>query len=396
LRKSHSRLFTCTAGDIFELRKSSTQPAAETKVNADYVCRAFHLLQYDAIGLGEKDLSFGPDYLKAQAEALSLPFVSTNVYDKASGKSLFDPWIVVEREGLRVAFLSVISPERHLVAQVESELLEFGMEIRDPTTAVQEVLPEVRQQADVVVLLSHTGIETSKFLAEDLDVDVVIVGHFPAVQNDPEKVGGAVYAMAGGQTDRFGTLELTLSADRSEIVAFDGDAIRVLKEGPTHGELAALELEWDQAVQSARRETQLAAQRARESEVRDKVASDIHARGGIFGAESCKTCHQDTYDSWMATPHATAFARLAEADAWDNPDCIGCHVTGVAEKHYVADVNVNPEVWNVQCEECHGSGLQHARDGTYVTQGEATCRKCHDPENSPEFDFDIYSSYGVH
>jgi hypothetical protein len=365
-------------------------------VNADYVCRAFHLLQYDAIGLGEKDLSFGPDYLKAQAEALSLPFVSTNVYDKASGKPLFDPWIVKEREGLRVAFLSVISPERHLVAQVESELLEFGMEVRDPTVAVQEVLPEVRKHADVVVLLSHAGIETSKFLAEDLDVDVVIVGHFPAVQNDPEKVGGAVYAMAGGQTDRFGTLELTLSADRSEIVAFDGDAIRVLKDGPTHGELAALELEWDQAVQAARRETQLAAQRARDAEMREKSASEVHARGGVLGAESCKSCHQTTYDAWMGTPHATAFARLAEADAWDNPDCIGCHVTGVVEKHYVADVNVNPEVWNVQCEECHGSGLQHARDGSYVTQGEATCRKCHDPENSPEFDFEIYSSYGIH
>jgi DnaJ-class molecular chaperone len=98
----------------------------------------------------------------------------------------------------------------------------------------------------------------------------------------------------------------------------------------------------------------------------------------------------------MATPHATAFATLAEADAWDNPDCIGCHVTGVSDKHYVSDVNIPPEVWNVQCEECHGSGLLHARDGTYLASGEATCRKCHDSENSPEFDYELYKSYGVH
>ena len=67
-------------------------------------------------------------------------------------------------------------------------------------------------------------------------------------------------------------------------------------------------------------------------------------------------------------------------------------------KNFLAQlgVNVPPEVWNVQCEECHGPGLQHARDGTYRGAGEATCRKCHDPDNSPEFDYELYSSYGVH
>ena len=115
-----------------------------------------------------------------------------------------------------------------------------------------------------------------------------------------------------------------------------------------------------------------------------------------MGAESCKTCHQNVYDAWLQTPHATAFSTLAEADAWDDPECIGCHVTGAGDKHHVADVNVSPEVWNVQCEECHGAGFEHARDGSYVTTGESTCKRCHDAANSPKFDYELYKSYGVH
>lgn len=360
------------------------------------MCRAFEKLDYDAIGLGEMDFAFGVPYLRKQREEHGLRIVSTNAVDSKTDEPIFPPYLVRERGGVRVGFLSIISPERHIVAQVESTLLDNDVRLEDPTESILHYLPELREQCDLVVLLSHAGIETSKFLGEDVDVDVVVVGHYPSIQNDPEKIGHAVIAMAGVKADRYGTLDLTLAADGSGITAFDGDAIRLLKDGPINGDISALESGWDKAVADQRREAQLAAQRNRDTELATKLTEEIHSRGGIFGAESCKSCHQNVYDSWMQTPHATAFARLAEADAWDNPECIGCHVTGVADKHYVADVNIAPETWNVQCEECHGVASQHARDGSYVTQGEATCRKCHDPDNSPEFDYKIYSAYGVH
>lgn len=377
-------------------RSAAGQPRKEQQLNADYLCKAFEKLDYDAIGLGEMDFAFGAGYLRAKQKEHGLPFVTTNAVDARSGETVFPPYVVRERDGLRIGFLSVISPERHIVAQVESALLDSDVRLDDPTESVRKWLPEVRAKSDLVVLLSHAGIETSKFLAEDLEVDVVVVGHYPSIQNDPERIGHAVIAMAGVQADRYGTLDLTLAPDGSGITAFEGDAIRLLKDGPVNGDIAALEAAWDKAVQDQRREFQLEAQRQRDADLATRLTDEVHTRGGVFGAESCKSCHQGVYESWMQTPHATAFARLAEADAWDNPECIGCHVTGISDKHYVVDVNIAPETWNVQCEECHGVASHHARDGSYVTQGEATCRKCHDPENSPEFDYTIYSEYGVH
>jgi hypothetical protein len=296
---------------------------------------------------------------------------------------------------MKVGFLAVVSPERVVIAQVESELLDHKIHLDDPSEAVRKYLPELRKKSDLVVLLAHTGIETAKFLADDLGVDVVVVGHYPAILQEPEKHGKTLLVMAGSKSDRFGTLDLTLG-DTGGVVDSKDDTVALMIQGPHVEGIQQLFDELDKKTKDAQRATQLAAQRAREAEQTQKETAAVHARGGVLGAESCRTCHQPIYDAWLQTPHATAFATLAQADAWDNPECIGCHTTGMADKHHVADVNIAPEVWNVQCEECHGSGFQHARDGSYMTNGEATCRRCHDAANSPKFDYELYKSYGVH
>jgi hypothetical protein len=389
-------VFTCTAGDVFEWASATQTPQAETLLQVDFMGKALGLLQYDAVALGEKDLAYGRARLQQIANDHGVKFVCANAVDRTTKEPIFPPYVVAEQAGVRVAFIGVVSPERHIIAQVESALLEHQIELKDPTEMTLKILDEVRAKADLVVLLSHTGIETSEFLAEDLPVDVVIVGHYPAIQEEPKKVADAVFAMAGSKSDRFGTLDLTLSEDLSTITAFSGDAVRLLSKGPEVAEVAAHAAEWDRRDKEAKRERQLAQQREREDAAKKEIAGAIHERGGVFGAESCKPCHEPVYETWMKTPHATAFATLAEADSWDDPECVGCHVTGVEDKTHVADVNLPPEVWNVQCEECHGSGLQHARDGSYVTGGEATCLVCHNPENSPEFDYAVYSAYGIH
>ena len=49
----------------------------------------------------------------------------------------------------------------------------------------------------------------------------------------------------------------------------------------------------------------------------------------------------------------------------------------------------------VQCEACHGIGSPHAQDPDHVRIAskeidEKTCRRCHDGDNSPHFNFETY------
>ncbi|MAF27180.1 MAG: multiheme c-type cytochrome [Gemmatimonadota bacterium] len=395
MRAAGENVFLCAAGDFTEYKSARRASMDDTRGKAASICRVLGMLGYDAIGLGEKDLAFGTAFLEKHAAEEGLPLTSANARDATTNEPLFSPFIIAERNGVRVGFLSVTAPERHIVSQVEDVLVAEGITIADPTVSAEEYLPQLRATTDVVVLLAHTGIETATFLAEDLDVDVVVVGHFPAIEEQPRDLDGTLVVMAGGKSDHFGKLEITLDEDRS-MKSWHGEAVRLLATGPEDPEIAAIAKAADEKEKAQKRDRQLQSQRKRELELARADKEKIHDRGGIFGAESCKSCHQDIYDSWMETPHAAAFATLAEADAWDRPECVGCHITGPERTRVVEDPNVAPEVWNVQCEACHGSGLEHTRDGSYVTAGEALCVECHDPDNSPDFDYATYASYGVH
>jgi 2',3'-cyclic-nucleotide 2'-phosphodiesterase (5'-nucleotidase family) len=256
-------------------------------------------------------------YLKDAAKQQGLRFVTTNALNE-KGEPIFDPYLIVERAGRKVAFLAVVSPARTVTAQVEAELIDKKIKLIDPTEAVRKYLPELRKNADLVVLLAHTGIETAQFLADDLGVDVVVAGHYPAILNEPEKHKRTLLVMSGSKSERFGTLDLTLGTDGS-LNDVKMDTIALTKDGPTVAAIQGLFDELDGKQKEARKEQQLAAQRAREAEQQQQAVAAVHERGGIMGAESCRTCHQNVYDAWLRRPrhrilHARGSRRLGRSE----------------------------------------------------------------------------------
>jgi hypothetical protein len=88
-----------------------------------------------------------------------------------------------------------------------------------------------------------------------------------------------------------------------------------------------------------------------------------------IGAEKCKLCHRQIYESWTATPHAAAASGLEER-------CLPCHATG--EK----------SLPGVQCEACHGPGSDYSQPEVMIDPEKASmaglvrpsivvCERCH-------------------
>jgi hypothetical protein len=114
----------------------------------------------------------------------------------------------------------------------------------------------------------------------------------------------------------------------------------------------------------------------------------------FLGQAACVSCHEDPHDVWQETKHSHAWATLEAKNKTFDPECVSCHVTGYAQPGG-SIIGKTQGFENVQCEACHGPGSLHAADPDaddliHREVHKETCIGCHDPANSPRFDYDKY------
>lgn len=111
---------------------------------------------------------------------------------------------------------------------------------------------------------------------------------------------------------------------------------------------------------------------------------------GYSGNEFCMMCHETEYETYLLTDHSKAFDTLVRHGASAKPECVSCHVVGYGKPggFNLEDPYTARNFENVGCESCHGRGGPHlspdfVKDRNY----ENTCRQCHDPKHSLNFDY---------
>jgi len=119
--------------------------------------------------------------------------------------------------------------------------------------------------------------------------------------------------------------------------------------------------------------------------------------GDYVGYTACVDCHADKVEGWKTTPHARAFADLKHQgeEKQSVPGCVRCHVVAMDADGGFIDMDLTPELKDVQCECCHGPGRVHAesQDPTDIVMrpDEALCRTCHTEGQDKNFDYKIKS-----
>ena len=119
--------------------------------------------------------------------------------------------------------------------------------------------------------------------------------------------------------------------------------------------------------------------------------------GTYVGDQSCTACHPGPATVHAGSRHAHSLAVLTAKGYDQDPECLRCHVTGL-ERNDGYRRALRPATYDhVTCESCHGPRSDHVEARRAGRPGPelppvtpATCQRCHDPENSPRFDYVTY------
>lgn len=383
----------CSAGDFYGGIDVYNEPKDH------FIARVLGDLNYDAIAVGETDLAFGLDKLVADWKEYRLNLLCANIFYKEQPEQskrgrhrperVFPAYRIVKRGDVKIGFIALLDPfakvkPRDAGADRRVEALTYTIE--DPVPIVRELLPKVRKQCDVLVLLAHMErMELEKVLPELRGIDVVILGHSPAPDytEEPYLMGTVQVYKATFQGQYIGALRMTLDPQRT--IADSRNTIFTLdKSFPDDERMAGMIAGFEEENRKMQKELYAKQQLAGSGD--RQVTQEEY-----LGLGACLRCHQEDFEIYTRTKHARAYATLSTMYQHRDASCIGCHSTGYGAQGGFEGTRLigSPtDLVDVQCEACHGPGAEHTRGGTYASRAVESCTKCHTREQDPDFDFE--------
>lgn len=159
---------------------------------------AMNFMQYDAATVGNHDIETGHKVYDKFRREINFPWLAANAVDKKTGEPYFLPYTVIERKGIKVAVLGLITPA---IPNWIPEILYEGIEFEDMIESAEKWVPIIKEKVkpDLLIGLFHSGVNynynnededtyknenASQLVAENVPgFDVVFVGHDHAVWN---------------------------------------------------------------------------------------------------------------------------------------------------------------------------------------------------------------------
>ena len=363
------------AGDV------TAGPRAWEVLELEYILKGYALMGYHVVNIGYRELSLGLEGLNRIKERYPR-LISANVVGPED-QLVCDPYVVVElSNGYRCAILGIVDD------QIDVSGIGAGIRILEPREAIAALLPELKTKADYLVLLAFTDEIGMRALAQQFfEIDVIVGGRVQQASADPLRENRSVIVFSTDQGKAVGRLDITPQKQdtweyRNRFATLDDSVTKDLQ-------ITALIEEYKGQL----KEREFHPLRDDREGLSSIAATRSKNADRYVGAESCRECHTKTYEGWLESKHAHAFATLVEQGHQYNPRCLKCHTVGYMASDGYLNQRLTAHLSNVSCGSCHGRRDLHVkqfRSGEVPDTRPLTklvrCETCHDKDNSPDFD----------
>ncbi|MCL6746843.1 bifunctional UDP-sugar hydrolase/5'-nucleotidase UshA [Kosakonia sp. R1.Fl] len=118
--------------------------------------RGMNLIGYDAMAVGNHEFDNPLSVLRQQEKWAKFPFLSANIYQKSTGERLFKPWMMFNRQGLKIAVIGLTTDD---TAKIGNPEFFTDIEFRKPADEAKLVIAELNQneKPDVILATTHMG-----------------------------------------------------------------------------------------------------------------------------------------------------------------------------------------------------------------------------------------------
>ncbi|MDH3428808.1 MAG: bifunctional metallophosphatase/5'-nucleotidase [Gammaproteobacteria bacterium] len=239
IRDEEPNVFLFDAGDIFT--------GALSRLTDGALMFEFMIsMGYDAMAIGNHEFDYGEAKLEWQKNRVPFPVLGANLYYKDTKFPFAQPHAIIERDGIRIGVVGILGQDAASTAVARDHIDE--LDVTDPAEAVARSVKELRDDVDLIVLLTHMGhtapmqtdAEADPRLARDIDADLALAGSVEGIDvlfgghadaGTPEPVvqpeTGTIVMQTYGQATYLGFLQLTLDGLSGEIKSYDGGLIPV-------------------------------------------------------------------------------------------------------------------------------------------------------------------------
>ncbi|RPI18231.1 MAG: bifunctional metallophosphatase/5'-nucleotidase [Ignavibacteriae bacterium] len=225
------------AGDDFQGTPVSTFTRGKSQIEL------LNLFSIDAFVLGNHEYDYSQYALDSALKLAQFNILSANIYNKLSNSTFGKPFIIKDINGVKTGILGISPPglfELTLPKNVDNIVM------LNTDSVIKAGIGQLKAQGcDLIVLLTHQGLDDDKKMAEVYykDVDIIVGGHTHIPLFKPANQNGVVIVQAGSYSRWLGKLDLKVDVDKDTVISYYGKLIETVMDSAIYDKAAGQKVE---------------------------------------------------------------------------------------------------------------------------------------------------------
>ncbi len=202
------------AGDLWQGTFASNRDEGRA------IVAAMNVVGYDAAVPGNHDFDHGQAVLAARSSEANFPFLAANIADQSTRRppAWAVPYVIKPVAGVNIGIIGLANSATPVITKAANSK---GLVFRDEIEAALDAVSQISTKVDLIIVVSHGGIDIDQMIAQKVPgIDVIVGGHSHAEIEQPRLEGNTVIVQAGAKAQYVGRLDLVIDRGSKRIVDY--------------------------------------------------------------------------------------------------------------------------------------------------------------------------------